>query len=149
MIERILEGDIADMKISSLPTRPTAPVSFGGKGYTSTEMKEAFDKLPLYIVDKLNEIIDALNCTGDDSLAASIMTDIDAGHSLMDVFYDITSGNFAHYLTVEDESLYSLITELVRSVNAIKRDMGEGYTASDFVTLDCGSPVERIEGGIG
>ena len=34
---KITEADIADLKISTLPTRPTAPAAFGGKGYTATE----------------------------------------------------------------------------------------------------------------
>jgi hypothetical protein len=45
-------------KISSLPTRPTAPTAFGGKGYSATEMKEAFDRLPLYVAERLNSLID-------------------------------------------------------------------------------------------
>ena len=41
---KITEADIAEMKISNLPTRPTSPQSFGGKGYTAADMKAAFDK---------------------------------------------------------------------------------------------------------
>ena len=55
---KITESDIAPLKISSLPTRPTAPTAFGGKGYTATEMKEAFDKLPLKIIESFNSLID-------------------------------------------------------------------------------------------
>ena len=56
--KKILDAEIDDLKISSLPTRPTAPTSFGGKGYTTSEMKEAFDRLPLYIIERFNELID-------------------------------------------------------------------------------------------
>lgn len=59
--KKITARDIADLKISALPTRPTAPQAFGGKGYTATEMKEAFDRLPLYIVDRYNELIDDIH----------------------------------------------------------------------------------------
>ncbi len=55
---KITESEIEALKVASLPTRPTAPTSFGGKGYTATEMKEAFDKLPLKIIDSFNGLID-------------------------------------------------------------------------------------------
>ena len=46
---KILDSEIANLKISSLPSRPTAPTAFGGNGYSAKEMKEFFDKLPLFI----------------------------------------------------------------------------------------------------
>ena len=55
---KIIDSEIESLKISSLPTRPTAPTAFGGKGYTATEMKEAFDNLPLKIIEKFNALID-------------------------------------------------------------------------------------------
>ena len=55
---KILDSEINDFKIASLPSRPTAPTAFGGKGYTSSEMKAAFDRLPLFIIERLNELID-------------------------------------------------------------------------------------------
>jgi hypothetical protein len=56
--KKITESEIEELKISSLPTRPTAPTAFGGKGYSATEMKEAFDRLPLYVAERLNSLID-------------------------------------------------------------------------------------------
>ena len=44
--KKITDSDISALKISSLPTRPTAPAEFGGKGYTATELKAAFADLP-------------------------------------------------------------------------------------------------------
>ena len=55
---KITDSEIESLKISSLPTRPTAPTAFGGQGYTATEMKEAFDKLPLKIIEEFNALID-------------------------------------------------------------------------------------------
>ena len=43
--------------MSSLPTRPTAPSAFGGSGYTATEMKAAFDRLPLKIIERFNLLL--------------------------------------------------------------------------------------------
>ena len=53
----ITENEITSRAISSMPTRPTAPVSFGGKGYTAKEMKSAFDALPRLIIERLNSLI--------------------------------------------------------------------------------------------
>ena len=55
---KITETHINDLQVSSLPSRPTAPVANGGSGFTSNQMKAAFDRLPLFLVDKINDIID-------------------------------------------------------------------------------------------
>ena len=55
--KKIYDSDIENLRVSSLPTRPTAPTAFGGKGYTATEMKAAFDMLPLYIKDSFNALV--------------------------------------------------------------------------------------------
>ena len=41
--QKITESEIEDIKIASLPTRPTMPQAYGGIGYSSKDMKEAFD----------------------------------------------------------------------------------------------------------
>ena len=58
---KITEAEISDKRVSSLPTRPTAPQTLGGIGYTAKEMKDAFDRLPLYIIEKFNTLIDTLD----------------------------------------------------------------------------------------
>ena len=58
--QKIIEGEIKDMLISSLPTRPTAPEEFGGKGYTAAALKAVFDALPLLLVDKYNLLLEDL-----------------------------------------------------------------------------------------
>ncbi len=58
MTTKILPSEIADLKIASLPTRPTAPTTFGGMGYSAADMKAAFDALPLFIIERLNALID-------------------------------------------------------------------------------------------
>ena len=60
--KRITEDEIKDMLISSLPTRPTAPEEFGGKGYTAAGLKAVFDALPLLLVDSFNLLLDDLLC---------------------------------------------------------------------------------------
>jgi hypothetical protein len=48
-----------------------------------------------------------------------------------------------------DKSLAEHIATLLADIASIKRDMGDGYTAKEFVTLDCGRPADRMEGGEG
>lgn len=110
--KKILAEEIRDLKISSLPTRPTASVAFGGKGYTSTELKEAFDKLPLFIIERYNALVEDILELGSGSLADSVMTGIREGHSLADMWADIQTGEFASYLIVDGESLASHIAQI-------------------------------------
>ena len=56
--KKITDTDIKDLKVASLPSRPTAPAANGGAGYTANQMKAAFDRLPLFIIERLNELID-------------------------------------------------------------------------------------------
>ena len=147
MLEKILSEDIAPLRVSSLPTRPTAPTSFGGRGYTATEMKEAFDRLPLYIVERFNELIELIIGDGEESITECIPTGIREGHTLHDLIEDIKDGSFSSYLDIYGKSLLERIERLLIDVNAIKRDMGPDYTVREFVVLDCGTPAIRGEEG--
>lgn len=55
--KKISDSEIESLKVASLPTRPTAPTAFGGKGYTAAQMKAAFDRLPLRILEEFNSLI--------------------------------------------------------------------------------------------
>lgn len=103
----ITEEEISPLKISSLPTRPTAPSSFGGRGYTSAEMKAAFDRLPLFIIERFNALIADIEAVGEGSLASSIMTGFAQGHSLCDLFSEIKSGEILSTIPTGDGSLAS------------------------------------------
>ncbi len=122
--KKIKEADISQLKIASLPSRPTAPTSFGGKGFTATEMKEAFDKLPLYIISRLNSLIDDIEGTGEGSVAASIPTGIKEGHSLALLFSDIASGEVGNYLSVLGEPLNECIMALKEAAESHPEDIG-------------------------
>ena len=67
--KKITDSEIESLKVASLPTRPTAPTAFGGKGYTATQMKEAFDKLPLRIIEEFNLLIEEI---GNGALAEAL-----------------------------------------------------------------------------
>ncbi|MBQ8381341.1 MAG: hypothetical protein IJY18_05550 [Clostridia bacterium] len=73
---KITESEIADLKISSLPTRPTAPASFGGRGYTAKDMKAAFDKLPLFIIERLNSVIDDIAAVENALASMGVFTEV-------------------------------------------------------------------------
>ena len=97
--KKIQTSDVADILIASLPSRPTAPKSLGGMGYGAAEMKHAFDRLPLYVAERYNELISDIKSFGDDSLAAAIPTGIKNGHTLHSLFEDIESGELGLRVT--------------------------------------------------
>ena len=109
---KITEGEITDLLISSLPTRPTAPTSFGGRGFTASDMKAAFDALPLYIKDRLNLLIDNISASGEDSVAHSIKTGIKEDYTLANLCEDILSGNILSLINFDGETLYSFLTRV-------------------------------------
>jgi hypothetical protein len=113
---RITDSEIAEAAVSSLPTRPTSPTAFGGKGYTSAEMKAAFDRLPLLLAKRYNSLLEDVESLGEGSLAESIPTGISEGHTLTDLFSDVKNGNLASYLRVGGESLHSIIARLLLAV---------------------------------
>jgi hypothetical protein len=119
--KQIQPSDIADILISSLPSRPTAPVSLGGKGYGASQMKEAFDKLPLYIIERYNELINDISELGEDSLCAAIPTGIRDGHTLCDLFKDVKNGGLAGYLIFLGKSLNEHILALYEEIDALKK----------------------------
>ena len=119
--KKIQHSDIKDIMISSLPSRPTAPKAMGGRGYGATEMKQAFDKLPLYVIERYNELIADIESLGEDSLAASIKTGIKESHTLNTLFEDVASGTIATYLTFLGKSLMEHVTYLYDELEDMKK----------------------------
>ena len=117
---KINKEAISDICVSALPTRPTAPIALGGKGYSATEVKEAFDRLPLYIIDKYNDLIDDVLGEGEDSIAAAIPTGILEGQSLADFFSDIKDGEICSYFPAPVGSLGEYLLALRQDVDKIK-----------------------------
>ena len=118
--KKIEKTEYEDLEISSLPTRPTASSAFGGRGYSSREMKAAFDKLPLFIIERLNSLIDDIQASGEGSVSDAIKTDIYEGHTLKALFTDITSGALSGYLTVLDSPLSTHIAEIIKRLSEIE-----------------------------
>ena len=122
---KILEHEISQLKVSSLPNRPSAPLSFGGKGYTAEELKAAFDKLPLYVIEMFNKLIEDIESTGDDSLAGSIKTGLDDGHTLSKMFSDIKSGDFISYVMTSNRSLETELSEIKERLRKLEEAENE------------------------
>lgn len=120
----ITKDEISDMLISSLPTKPTTPTFFGGKGYSAEDMKAAFDKLPLFILEKYNELIEAILATGDGSLASAIKTGFSDTHTLSELFADIEDGSFPSYVKFLDASLSEYLLDLREDIDKIKGKLG-------------------------
>ena len=123
--EKITEEAIKEMKISSLPTRPTAPSSLGGRGFSPEQMKAAFDRLPLFIIERFNLLIDDICSSGKESLSGAIMTGIYEGHSLFDLFSDIKSGRVAEYLSLGGGSLALEIARINERLSRLEEKRNE------------------------
>ncbi|MBQ8321585.1 MAG: hypothetical protein IJX92_04400 [Clostridia bacterium] len=113
---KISDEEICDLKVASLPTRPTEDSAYSGEGYGPEEMKAAFDRLPLFIIERYNALIDDIAGIGEESLAAAMKTGIKEGHTLCDMYTDISNGNFASYLSVGGESLSSVIARILIAI---------------------------------
>ena len=127
--KKILNSDIEHILISSLPSHPTAPRAFGGRGYSATEMKEAFDKLPLYIIEEHNKLISDIKDFSENSLAAAIPTGIKEEHSLHDLFEDINSGELATYFGILGKSLLSHLITIYAAIDELKSKVSREQTA--------------------
>ena len=117
---KILTKEIATMTVSSLPARPSSPKEIGGRGYSAADIKAAFDRLPLYIIERFNELIDDVESVGEESLAAAIRTGLKDSHTLADLFADIQSGELTTYLNVGGVSLEYAIAKLNQRLDRIE-----------------------------
>ena len=110
--KKIFSSELDAYKVATLPTRPTAPTEFGGAGFTAEDMKAAFDKLPLFLNSRINDLVDDIEGLGADSLAGAISTGLEDGHSLADLFSDISDGTLSTRLSVGGESLALVIAKI-------------------------------------
>ena len=118
--KKIFDADIRDILIASLPTHPTAPRSLGGRGYGASEMKEAFDRLPLCIIEHYNKLLDDATALGEESLAAAMPTGIRDGHTLYTLFEDVRTGELATYFSILGKSLLSHLISIYAELDRLK-----------------------------
>ena len=140
----ITPAEIEGMKISALPTRPTAPGYFGGKGYTARDMKNAFDKLPLFIIERLNSLIADMIAEGEGSLVSEIPTGIASAPHLSDLLNDVTTGELATYLSLGQETLGKRMQRLAENEARVDGILAELIAHTEDTVLDASSPAFRI-----
>ena len=120
MIQTITNEEISSRSVSSLPTMPnSSPNSIGG-GYSSKELKAAFDSLSLLIISKYNALINAITSVGEDSLAGAIPTGFDENHTLNSFFEDVANGNLASYMRVGESTLAEELAYIHSRLDEIK-----------------------------
>lgn len=121
--KKITAAEINNCKVASLPTHPTATQTYGGVGYSANDLKDAFDKLPLLLAERYNDLFDDIFADRDSSISSGIQTGLYSGHTLKDMFYEIINGDFAAYLNVGNNT--SLAKSLYDIKEAIKKLGGE------------------------
>ena len=141
--KRISDSEAESLKIASLPTRPTAPTAFGGKGYTSAQMKAAFDKLSLFIIKRFNMLLDDVTSEGEGSLAADIPTGISEGHTLSSFFEDVTSGELPLYLSVGEETLSEMKARLIEENASLEERIALCLLHIADRVIDAATPILR------
>ena len=120
--KKLTEAEMQPLRIASLPTRPTAPTAFGGVGYTSVQMKEAFDLLPNLIAERLNALIDDVS---SGALSEAIpKSGCEELPTLADALLGIKSGALADAITVLGASLTSTLAKLRADVNRLAEACG-------------------------
>ena len=140
----ILESEYASLRVSALPSRPTASSAFGGKGYTASQLKEAFDRLPLLLVERFNSLIEDIGSVGTGSLSDSVPTGIESGHTLANFFEDVQSGTLATYLQVGDQTLFSILTKIQNELADLSIPGGGTAPGAPITSdIDGGHPSER------
>ena len=117
---KILNTETEPYLISSLPARPNLPYASGGINYSSSDMREAFDKLPLLIVERLNSLISEIE---DSSVCESIETGIMDSHTLADMFNDIKIGNFVWYLTMDGEPVSTILYGIMERLDRLEAEV--------------------------
>ena len=95
----ILTTETDALRISSLPSRPTAPKAFGGGGMSSSELRAAFDALSLLIIQRYNALLSDIS-SGE--LAEALVVNRSDRTTLADIYDYIKS----------DSSSFSALSEL-------------------------------------
>ncbi len=113
----IKNEEIESLKVAALPNRPTAPEEYGGSGFSAREMKEAFDRLPLYLMEKYNELISDIEAEGEDSVAHSIKIGLGEKISLRDFIDWFSNGKILSFIPAGDGNLAQFLTQLRADVD--------------------------------
>lgn len=121
---KISDAEISALKVATLPTRPTTPDAFGGSGYTPTEVKAAFDRLPLYIIEKYNELIDDIMGEDGGDITNGMKTGINSTQTLGEFFDGVSDGTLATYLYTPLGTLAEALTGLRADIEKLAAHLG-------------------------
>lgn len=95
-IEKIEVTEYQHKLVSSLPDRPNSTVAHGGRAYTAKQMKEAIDQLPIFLINKYNELVYAITAAAKEgSIADQMHTGIYVDgepYTLSDLLKDMSNG---------------------------------------------------------
>ena len=122
--KKLSEAEMAPLKIAALPTRPTAPTAYGGKGYSSIQMKEAFDKLPELIAARFNELINDIT-SGE--ICDAIPVDSSAAPNLKALLNGLEDGTAADAIRIGGISLTATIAAIKEDIITLTAAIEELY----------------------
>ena len=112
----ITNEEIEALKVASLPNRPTAPEEYGGHGFTAKEMKAAFDRLPLYLVERFNDLVDDIETESSDSILRSVKLGLGNGMTLYDFLLLFETGQILSIIPFGEENLSYYLVRLRRDI---------------------------------
>ena len=119
-VQKISETEIDERLISNLPTRPNAPTSMGGKGYSAAELKSAFDSLPKLIAERYNELIDDLTNPEGSEIIKSFKPEGLSGESLEDFFESVKESTILDRLIIDGDVLSYYLRALKSEVESLR-----------------------------
>lgn len=150
MIQKITDEEIAGAHVARLADRPNQNSRYGGSVMSADQLKAAFDALPELICRKFNALIDALPLAGErasDDIAELIATDLEAGHSLADLFREIGDGGLSRRLALGEESLARFAERLAGAFVGLSYDYASGvftFTRANGENVKFDLPIERL-----
>ena len=118
--QKITSAEIEDRLIQNLPTRPNAPTSMGGKGYSAAELKAAFDSLPRLIAERYNELIDDLTSPDGSEIINAVKTGPAETDTLGAFFESIKDGTFLENIMIDGEVLIYYLRSLKSELEELK-----------------------------
>ena len=120
MIETIKPETVEMLGVRALPNAPIAQGVSGG--YSAGEIKQAFDRLTVHVIEQFNLLINAIHSSGNASIMAEMPTGLNENHTLAQLISDIRNGNLSAYLTVNNNSLAEEIAEIRAKITALEEE---------------------------
>jgi hypothetical protein len=118
--QKITVSEINERLIENLPTRPNAPTSMGGKGYSAKELKAAFDSLPRLIAERYNELIDDLTNPEGSEIINGVKTGPSETDTLGAFLESVKNGSFLENVMLDGEVLIYYLRSLRSELEALR-----------------------------